>query len=140
MQAQTAFAGLQSAPQAPQSSSEVARSVSQPFSGLPSQSSKPSPQVGRHSPSTQRVLPFSFSHTVPQAPQLSGSSERSISHPVSASSSQSPKPSSHAMAQPRVVHDGSPFTSLHILPHMRQLETVLRLASQRSDSTPLQLA
>jgi len=86
------------------------------------------------------VLPLSFAHSVPQAPQWSASLVRSCSQPVSTSSSQSPKPSSQAIAQPRLVHDGVPFTVLHVTPHILQLSTVPRLVSHASGSCPLQSA
>src|SRR5262245_60532055 len=98
-------------------------SVSQPSLGSPLQSANPSAHVGTHSPFSQRVEPLSFEHTASHAPQCSASSTRSCSHPVSTSASQSPNPSAHAMAQPRLVHDGSPFTSLHTFPHILQLST-----------------
>src|SRR6188768_627943 len=68
------------------------------------------------------------------------SSAKSASHPVSASSSQSPKPSPHEMAQPRPVHDASPLRSLQTLPQTTQSSSELRFASQRSLSSWLQSA
>src|SRR5688572_29493283 len=127
-----ALSGRQRSPHAPQWDTEEPRSASQPLFGSPSQSSKPGVQVGTHSPSSQRVRPCSLSHGISHPPQWPTSVAKSASQPVSASSSQSPKPPAQSMRQPPAVHDGSPLRSLQALPHKRQLSRELRFASQRS--------
>ncbi len=88
--------GLQATPQAPQFKSLSTSDTSQPFEGSPSQSANPSKHSPRpHPASSQAGRAFGrASHVSPQAVQFS-IVPSSISHPFSASSSQSAKPSSH---------------------------------------------
>lgn len=84
-------------PQPPQSVI-VRRSVSQPFSVSPSQSPMPAGHVESQSPPEHTPAPpvAGGGHTVPHAPQLNASFESSVSQPLSARPSQSPKPPMHS--------------------------------------------
>src|SRR5438876_7292683 len=85
----------QSRPHVPQCSALLVRAVSQPVSGLPSQSSKPSRQVSTHLPSTHAAAAFIELHLVSQSPQ-DVTSVRLRSHSVSGSPSHSPFPAGHS--------------------------------------------
>src|SRR6185437_2785467 len=57
----------------PQLLASVSRLVSQPLSGLPSQSPKPVAQLGTQTPFTHAFVLFRPTHLIPQPPQLLGS-------------------------------------------------------------------
>ena len=83
------FAFVHGAPQLPQSSSEVVRSVSQPFWTTASQSPDVlGTQLGSHSPSKQVVDPDGVVQTRSQPPQLITSFVVDVSQPLSVRPSQ----------------------------------------------------
>lgn len=86
-------------PQVPQSAVDEVTSVSQPLAASASQSPNPTSQpASMHVPVAHDSMPLGMSHVTPQAPQCA-TSVSEVSHPVSGTASQSPKPGSHAIAQ-----------------------------------------
>lgn len=83
-------------PHAPHAFTFVARTTSQPFATMPSQSAKPIMQVKPQPPSSHVGTAFARAgHSVPQVPQFARSLVVLISHPLAAVLSQSAKPSAH---------------------------------------------
>jgi hypothetical protein len=68
---EVALAREHTTPQPPQLLS-VSIEVSQPLSGLPSQSAQPGAQVGTQAPLLQMVVPCALVQLIPQAPQFIG--------------------------------------------------------------------
>ena len=78
---------------APQLALSVRVSTSQPLAGLRSQSAKPVAQaITAQAPTAQVAVALGSAHTRPQAPQLDALVLRSVSQPLVARPSQSPKP------------------------------------------------
>jgi hypothetical protein len=93
-------------PQAPQLFGSLARVVSQPFAGSPSQSPVPDAQ---HWPSAHP-----FAHAWPQPPQFAASFAVSTSQPFAGSPSQSAKPAAHApTAHAPPAHAAVAFGTTH---------------------------
>jgi hypothetical protein len=109
----------QRVPQAPQCCGEVPSSASQPLASIASQLPRPSV----HAATTQRpalhaaVAPMR-EHAVPHAPQCMADVVRSVSQPLLASPSQSPRPVGHAPAQRPSVHN---MPMGQVRPHAPQL-------------------
>ena len=83
----------QALPQAPQLALSLRMSTSQPLAGLRSQSRKPVAQAATaHTPTAHRAVALGSAHTRPQAPQLAALVWVSVSQPLPAALSQSPKP------------------------------------------------
>jgi hypothetical protein len=84
-QTPVALAGAHDTPHAPQFAGEFAVSVSQPFTGSPSQSSKPGLHVTAHAWAVQMLVWFCpAGHARPHAPQFCASA-RTDSHPFTGS-------------------------------------------------------
>jgi hypothetical protein len=89
------------APHAPQAALSVRVSTSQPLAGLMSQSAKPAAQaVTAHAPAAHDAVALGSAHARPQAPQWVVAVVTSVSQPLAAAPSQSPKPA----AQRPTVH------------------------------------
>ena len=83
----------QRVPQRPQLVLSVRVSASQPLAGAPSQSAKPAAQAAMaQAPAAQLAVALGSAHVRPHAPQLVALVARSVSQPVEARPSQSPKP------------------------------------------------
>jgi hypothetical protein len=97
---------MQALLQNPQCSIDVARSVSHPLLGSPSQSPLPGSQLEiPHTPAAHTGVPLGAGHTLPQPPQWLGLLCRLVSHPLCGSLSQSAKPGLHAwMLQVPATH------------------------------------
>ena len=89
----TAFAGAQTAPQAPQLATSRFLFASHPVSGSPSQSPRGATHVSiLQTPPSHFAAAFAKTHTFPHAPQFAESPSLSTSQPVLAVLSQSSKP------------------------------------------------
>src|SRR5690606_31519054 len=134
------FAATHRLPQAPQSATLVARSVS--HSPSPSQS----PMPGSHTVAPQPSAPqktvsssLSGSHTLPHSPQLATSRVKSRSHPFSSRSSQSSNPSSQLIPQAPSSQVGEPLMSRHTLKQVPQFcGSSSRFTSQPFSGSPSQ--
>jgi hypothetical protein len=97
--AHTAVATLGSAqarPQPPQCAALVRVSVSQPLAALPSQSAKPAVQITAQAPTAHAGTALGApGQAWPQVPQCETATRVSVSQPLVALPSQSPKPASH---------------------------------------------
>jgi hypothetical protein len=80
-------------PQPPQRALSVRVFTSQPLLASPSQSAKPAAHAPMaHAPDAHMALALGSAHVRPQAPQLVALAVRSVSQPLAAAPSQSPKP------------------------------------------------
>jgi hypothetical protein len=103
---------------------------------------KPSSQVMTHALASQLTLPLEGAlHTRPQAPQCITERVRSVSHPLAAIPSQSPRPVAHAKAHVPERHTAvAPGAAGHTRPHAPQFITSLaRGVSQPLRPLPSQL-
>jgi hypothetical protein len=102
-------------PQAPQLVLSVRVLTSQPLAGLPSQSSKPAAQaITAHAPAVQVAVALARLHARPQPPQFCRLVRTSVSQPLAAMASQSPKSGLHR-------------TTLHVPPEQPLEATLARL-------------
>ena len=116
-------------PQPPQLFGSVAMLVSQPLTGLPSQSEKPAAHTGVHALATQLVVPFAFEQTVPQLPQACTAVRRSVSQPFWTLPSQSPAvPGAQTGVQTPCEHEVLPSAVVHADVQPPQLITSLAVA------------
>jgi len=122
----------QRAPQRPQLEASLRVSTSQPFSGLMSQSAKPSSQVKPHTPAAQLGRVWAgVGHALPHVPQFMMSVMVSISQPLATVMSQSRKapvqvPTAHVPMSQR----GSPLVTAQAVPHAPQLAALDRVSTQ----------
>jgi hypothetical protein len=93
--------------QLPQCSTLLVVSVSQPFDGSESQSSKPAVHETLHAPSAHVPFAWLLEQGCPHAPQFAALVSRFVSQPSEAMPLQSPNPGSHfATPQTPSVHAG----------------------------------
>ena len=125
----------QARPQAPQLVLSERVSTSQPSAGLVLQSAKPAVQaVIAHVPAVQADTALARTHARPHAPQLVALALRSVSQPLSAAPSQSPKPPAHRTtvqapaAQPLAVT----WDSAQTVPHAPQLAGSMAALAQNA--------
>jgi hypothetical protein len=120
----------QAVPHTPQFVAELAVSTSQPLPATPSQLPKPAAQARAHAPSTQAGAALVCDgHRLPQRPQLVAALRRSVSQPLAASASQSPKPAAHAMPHTPAAQVGVALAPAgHTLPHAPQWVTAVAVA------------
>ncbi len=116
----------------PQWSALVRRSTSQPFSGLMSQSAKPSSQVKPHTPAPQVARAWAgVGHARPHAPQFERSVRVSASQPLAAIVSQSRKAPVHVpTAHMPMSQRGSPLATVQAVPHAPQLAALACVSTQ----------
>lgn len=115
-----AFGKEQNTPHAPQSVN-VRMLVSQPLSGMPSQSLKPASHVGEQPLAVQLVAPCALLHASPHAVQLA-TVPSWVSQPVAAV--QSAKPALQLLAEHTPPpHDSLEFGMSHGCPHEPQFAT-----------------
>lgn len=94
----------QTTPHAPQFSA-VLRLTSQPFAGLPSQSPVRNGHASTHRDMRHCApIPGASRHAAPHAPQFAGLALSSVSQPLAASPSQSPKPASQTSPHRPAAH------------------------------------
>ena len=130
-----ALAGVHARPQRPQLVRVLRRFVSQPLAGMPSQSSKPVVHVLRQAPDTHAGTLFAGAgHTVPQDAQFVVLLRRSVSQPLAALPSQSPKFAAH-VATPQAPRAQVPVAlgGAQVRPQPPQCAVLVR----RSTSQPL---
>ena len=128
-------------PQDPQCVRSDNRSVSHPLPGDVSQSPQPVSHAEiLHDPVSQPAVACAGSHALPQAPQ-SVTVLSCRSHPLPASSSQSPKPLAHSRPHVPPEQSGVAFgPPLHTIPHEPQFMALLRMfVSQPFIAMPSQL-
>jgi hypothetical protein len=129
----TCVAG-QARPHAPQWAGVDWRSASQPLAASRSQSPRLATQViTAHVPAAHVAVALGSAQARPHIPQWSLAVRVSVSQPLAALPSQSPKPALHATAQRPDAHEGVPLAALHALPHAPQWAA----AVERSVSQPL---
>jgi hypothetical protein len=120
-------------PHAPQLFVSLRVSVSQPFVGFMSQSAKPVSHVATaHAPIRQAGVAWARVHVRPQAPQCATEPVTSVSQPLAAIVSQSPRP----VAQPAtrhtpVTHAAVALSSMHTRSHMPQCVVDVDVSTQR---------
>jgi hypothetical protein len=120
----------QAIPHTPQFVAELAVSTSQPLSATPSQLPKPASQARAQAPSTQAgVALVCGGHRLPQRPQLVAALRRSVSQPLAASASQSPKPAAQARPHTPAAQVGVALAPAgHTIPHAPQWVTAVEVA------------
>jgi len=118
-------------PHAPQLVALVVRSVSQPLAALASQSPRPGVQAYPQRPDAQvGEAPATLGQAVPHVPQLVSVVRRSVSQPLAALTSQSPKPIAHAVrAQAPMTQLDDACGSEHTRPHAPQFEALVRTST-----------
>ena len=134
-----AFGRVQSTPQAPQLVGEL-RLLSQPLSGLLSQSSKPGSHTGAQSKlpalRSQLLLPCALLQVLPQEAQLLVVPSW-VSQPAVAL--QSAKPSAQLICtQVPLLQEASPFGTVQATPQVPQFSSVRTLVSQPLSGIPSQ--
>jgi hypothetical protein len=109
-------------PHAPQSVRLVAVLVSQPVVGSPSQSAKPVAHAVRaHTPALHAPVAWAGAHAWPHAPHAARLVRRSVSQPLPAAPSQSPKPGSQLAMHALATHEASRCGPVgHARPHAPQ--------------------
>ena len=126
-------------PHIPQCALVLWSGVSHPLAAFMSQSAKPTAQVIRHAPPMHVALALAPAvHAWLQRPQCVPEEVRSVSQPLAAVMSQSPKPVLHA-ATPHVplAHEAVPLGAVQTRPHMPQfagLSDVRRHCPEQHDS------
>ncbi|MEZ4393138.1 MAG: hypothetical protein R3A48_18785 [Polyangiales bacterium] len=138
-----ALAGAQARPQAPQLARLVRVSVSQPFIATPSQSAKPAAQLATaQRPASQLAVALGSVQVAPQAPQCARAVLTSVSQPLVASPSQSPRPALQvATAQTPARQVALPPETAHAFRHAPQCEGDTRVSvSQPLAASPSQSA
>ena len=130
MQEVVPFVLVQPLRQAPQCLMSVSVLVSQPLSGLPSQSLYPASHVGEHRPNAQEVVPLALVQEFPHEPQLSTSPPMKVTQPLSGSPSQSPQPGSQSGLQTPAEQKVAPLGLVQTLPQVLQLVTSVSRSTQ----------
>jgi hypothetical protein len=121
--AATPLAMVHIAPQRPQLSTVVRRSTSHPSAAFMLQSAKPSLHRKPHIPLAHVAVALGGAgHGLPQRPQLLALALVSVSQPLAALLSQSPKlPEQRPTAHRPIEHDGSALGTMHAIPQPPQL-------------------
>jgi hypothetical protein len=99
-------------PHAPQFVALPSRLTSHPLVALLSQSAKPALHEIAQAPIAQRGVPLAELQVRPHAPQAVAVALRSVSQPLPALPSQSPKPALHARPQDPLAHAGPALAAL----------------------------
>ncbi len=120
--------------QRPQLAALVRRSTSQPSAGLLLQSAKLGLQVNPHILIVHVAVALGgLGQGFPQRPQLVTSVRRSVSQPLAAFMSQSPKPpEQRPTAQRPIVQEGSALGTMHTVPHAPQLAVLFCVSTHAS--------
>jgi hypothetical protein len=133
----------QAVPQAPQLALSVRVSTSQPLAGLASQSAKPVAQASTaHAPTAQVAVALGRAQNRPQDPQLAALVVTSVSQPLLARPSQSPKPA----AQRAGVHIppaqpwAATWASAQTIPHAPQFVGSMAVLAQKAVGAVPQVA
>jgi hypothetical protein len=131
-QVAAALAKEQAVPHVPQSVAVVRRSVSQPLAGLPSQSAKPSLQrVIAQVPVWHAPVALGKVQARPHIPQCIALAVVSVSQPLAALASQSPKPALQRSTEQRpATHAGVPLATVHAAPQAPQAATLVVVSTQ----------
>jgi hypothetical protein len=130
---------------APQLRASVLRSASHPVALMPSQSPRPAVHASPQRPATHDTVAPAVPdppHTTPHAPQLRTSAPTSVSQPLVARPSQSPKPAAQeATAQRPAAQVIVAFVPVQRTPHAPQFVMLVAVAtSQPLVHVPSQLA
>ena len=127
-------------PHAPQLALSVRVSTSHPLAGLRSQSAKPAAQVATaHAPTVQVAVALGSAQVRPHAPQLASVVPRSVSQPLDAAPSQSPKPAAQraAVHAPAAQPCASTCASAQTVPHAPQFVGSMAVLAQNAvDAAP----
>jgi hypothetical protein len=117
-------------PQPPQCEVLVRVSVSQPLTASRSQSAKPATQVKAQAPREHAATPLGGAgHDAPQRPQCVTEARTSVSQPLVALPSQSPKPSTHAAtAQEPISQTAVALGGSQRRPQAPQWEALVRVS------------
>ena len=131
--AAVALARLQTIPHAPQLMGEALMFVSQPLTGLLSQSAKPGAHDATpHIPFAQTPAPLAITHGWLHAPHAAIVDERSVSQPFAVLLSQSPNDALHApIPHDPFAHEGVPLAAVHALPHAPHEATELLVSTSQ---------
>ncbi len=138
-----ALARLQVRPQPPQWVALVRVSTSQPLDATPSHSAKPAVQVRAHIPVAQAGTALGApEQAMPQVPQWETLVRVSVSQPLGALPSQSPKPAVQAaMPQAPAVQAAVALAKKQAPPQRPQCDGLLRVStSQPLDASPSQFS
>ena len=135
--AEHAVPPAQARPQAPQLALSVCAETSQPSAAAPLQSRKPLAQrATRHAPPLQAPVALGGRHARLQPPQWVSEPLVSVSQPLAATPSQSPKPGLQASVHTPPPQRGTPFAEGHTAPQAPQwLTSEVTAVSQPLETT-----
>jgi hypothetical protein len=130
----------QGRPQAPQFMRLARRSISQPFAAAPSQLSRPVSQAASaHTPLRHAPVPPENTQPLLHMPQCAALDERSVSQPLAALPSQSPKPAlQRARAHAPAAQAATPLGKVHALPQRPQWATSVAKVTSHEAGLPSQ--